>query len=266
MITAKQYGPWALIAGGSEGVAASFAHKLADVGLNLVLVARRPEPLDKLSREVRAKSKVEVRTLSLDLKQPDMLERIGEITDDIEIGLLIFNAGDTGRMTGPFLDRTLEDVLAAVQVTAIGQTALAHHFGSRMAARGRGGIILVGSLSGNAGMPGVATYCASKAFSQILAEALWGELKPRGIDVLSLVLGFTDTPARARSGVPLTETPGMPVIAADDVAQQALDNLAEGGPVYVPPAYAQMFQYLCATPRRQLSERMRGAAPQRKAP
>jgi NAD(P)-dependent dehydrogenase (short-subunit alcohol dehydrogenase family) len=159
MITAKQYGPWALIAGGSEGVAASFAHKLAGVGMSLVLVARRPEPLEKLSQEVRANNGVEVRTLSLDLKRSDMLDRIREVTDDIEVGLLIFNAGDLGSITGPFLDRALEDVLTVVRVTAIGQTTLAHHFGSRMATRGRGGIILVGSMSGSAGMPTQATYC-----------------------------------------------------------------------------------------------------------
>jgi short-subunit dehydrogenase len=221
--------------------------------MNLVLVARRPEPLEKLGQEVRAASKVEVRTLSLDLKRSDMLGRIREVTDDIEVGLLIFNAGELDSVWGPFLDRTLEDVLAAARVTAIGQTTLAHHFGARMAARRRGGIILVGSLSGNAGMPNQATYCAAKAYSQILAEALWCELKPRGIDVLSLVLGITDTPARTRSGIP---APMLPVFAADDVAQQALDNLAEGGPVYIPPPMAQMFQFLCSTPRRRIAERM----------
>lgn len=258
MVTAERYGPWALIAGGSEGVAASFAHKLASVGLNLVLVARRPEPLARLAQDVQAKNGVEVRTLSLDLRRSDALDRIRETTDDIDVGLLIFNAGDTNSAVGSFLDRPIEDVLGAVQVTTIGQTLLAHHYGSRMAARGRGGIILVGSLSGNAGMPKMATYCAAKAYSQILAEALWSELKPRGIDVLSLVLGITDTPARARNGV--ADMPGMPILAADDVAQQALDNLADGGPVQVPPQMAQMFQYLCSTPRRQLAERLGGAA------
>jgi len=148
----------------------------------------------------------------------------------------------------------LKIVLAAARITAIGQTTLAHHFGARMAARGRGGIILVGSLSGNAGTPTAATYSAAKAYSQIFAEALWCELKPRGIDVLSLVLGITDTPARMHSGVPKADIPGWPVLAAADVAQQALDNLADGGPVHVPPQYAQMFQYLCSTPRRQIAE------------
>jgi short-subunit dehydrogenase len=257
MITAKQYGPWALIAGGSEGVAASFAHKLAGVGMNLVLVARRLEPLEKLSQAIRTSSGAQVRTLALDLKRSDMLERIREVTDDIEVGLLIFNAAELGSIMGPFLERTLEDVLASVRVTAIGQTTLAHHFGSQMAARGRGGIILVGSVSGNAGMPNQATYCASKAYSQILAEALWCELKPHGIDVLSLVLGVTDTPARARAGIP--DAPGLHVSSSDDVAQQALDNLADGGPVYVPPPFAKMFQSLCSAPRRQLAEHMSGA-------
>jgi short-subunit dehydrogenase len=251
MITAKQYGPWALIAGGSEGVGASFARKLAAVGIHLLLVARRSEPLEKLAQELAA-SGVEVRTLSLDLKRSDVLERIRELTDGIEIGLLIFNASNLESMIGSFLDRAPEDSLAVVQVTTISQTILAHHFGSRMIARGRGGIILVGSTAGAAGMPNHATYCASKAYSQIFAEALWCELKPRGVDVLSLVLGITDTPARARAGVP--DAPGLPVLTGDDVAQEALDNLAEGGPVYVPPSYAEMFQSMCSTPRRRLAE------------
>jgi len=263
MITVNQYGPWALIAGGSEGVGASFAHKLAALGMNLVVVARRSEPLERVRQEVRAKNAVEVRTLSLDLKRSDMLDRMREATDGIEVGLLIFNAGDTGGIMRPFLDRSLEDVLSAARITAIGQTTLAHHFGSQMVRRGRGGIILVGSLSGNAGAPNVATYCAAKAYSQILAEALWCELKPCGIDVLSLVLGFTDTPARARNGIP--EVPGMPVLAADQVAQQALDNLTNGGPVYVPPEYARVFQILCSTPRRQLAESSSGASRARAA-
>jgi short-subunit dehydrogenase len=259
MITAKQYGAWAFIAGGSEGVGAAFAHKLAGVGINLVLAARRSEPLEKLSQEVRVKSGVEVRTLSLDLKRFDMLDRIREVTDDIEVGLLIFNAGEMDSVMGPFLDRTLEDVIAAVQVTAIGQTTLAHHFGARMAARGRGGIILVGSLSGNAGLPNQTTYSAAKAYSQIFAEALWCELKPRGIDVLSLLLGVTDTPARTRW---LPAVPELPASSADDVAQQALDNLANGGPVHVPPPFAQLFQYLCSTDRRQIAEVMSASVQQ----
>src|SRR5215831_2075345 len=214
MITPKHYGDWALIAGASEGVGASFAHKLARAGFNLVLVARRTELLTNLSQKIRAQNGIEVRTLSLDLKASDVLERIRMVTDDVEIGVLIFNASDLDTMRGSFVDRALDNILASVRVTVVSQTVLVHHFGSRMAARGRGGIILVGSLSGNAGMPLQATYCAAKAYTQILAESLWCELRGRGVDVLSLVLGSTDTPARKRNGIP--HVPGFPVLSSDD--------------------------------------------------
>lgn len=256
MINNQHYGPWALIAGGSEGLGASFAHNLADAGINLILVARRQEPLEKLSDELRSKHKIQVRTLAIDLNQSDMLERISEVTNDVEVGLLIFNAGDTNNIVGNFIERNLADVLASVRVTVIGQTILTHHFGSKMAERGRGGIILVGSISGSAGMPGMASYCGSKAYSQIFSESLWGELKPCGVDVLSLILGFTDTPARSGNGV--TYNPRMPLLNTDEVAVQALDNLSSGGPVYVPPPYDKVFQSMCSTPRRQLAESMKG--------
>ena len=89
---ADRYGPWAVIAGGSEGVGASFARQLAEHGINLVLVARKPDPLEETATAVRGRG-VEVRTLSLDLLDADMLARVREVTDDVEVGLLVFNAG-----------------------------------------------------------------------------------------------------------------------------------------------------------------------------
>ena len=256
MFSSNRYGPWALIAGGSEGVAASFANKLARQGVNLVLVARRPEPLERLASEVSAASGVQTRTLALDLASPDVLHRLREATDDIEVGLLIFNAGNTDDVVGSFLERSLEKALSSVNVMTVSLTSLTHHFGSRMASRRRGGIIMVGSLSGAAGAPKMATYCGAKAYLQIFAEALWGELKPIGIDVLAVVLGVTDTPAKARNGV--ADIPGIPIHQPDEVAELALDNLADGGPVLVPPSMAKMFDYLNSTPRRQLAERFAG--------
>jgi short-subunit dehydrogenase len=225
MITANQYGPWALIAGGSEGIGASFANKLAHAGINLVLIARRKAPLEEIATRLRAENGVQVRTLQLDLSstRPDLLERIREITDDIDVGLLVYNAADTGQIK-PFLEQTLEQAVGPVRLMAIGQATLAHHFAPKMAKRGRGGILLLGSLTGNAGSPNLATYGGAKAFSQIFGEALWAELKPHGIDVLVLVVGATDTPARTRSGA----KNAMTLMHPDDVAQSGLDNLANG--------------------------------------
>ena len=118
-----------------------------------------------------------------------------------------------------------------------------------MAKLGRGGIIFLGSLTGNGGMANVATYGGSKAFTQIFGEALWTELKPHGIDVLVLIVGAADTPARRRSGF---GNP-MAVNQCDEVAQWGLDNLANG-PVYVLPLIADMFKQMCSLPRREVVE------------
>lgn len=88
----NKYGPWALVIGGSEGVGAAFARKLAADGFKLVLVARKPGPLEALAEELRAED-AEVRVLSADLAQPEVLDQVRAVTDDIEVGLLIYNAG-----------------------------------------------------------------------------------------------------------------------------------------------------------------------------
>lgn len=250
-ITAAKYGPWAVIPGGSEAIGAAFAHKLGKAGINVVLIARKEGPLEEVARAVRAESGVQVRTLALDLTRPDLLECVRKITDDIDVGLLVYNAG-AQQSTAPFVEKTLEDAMKVVLLNPVGQVALCHHFGKKMAARGRGGIILMGSLAGSAGGATVVTYSASKAFTHIFAEGLWSELKPRGVDVVSVVMGAVDTPSMTRLGV--TFRPGE---AADpnDMAQLSLDNIANG-PIYVMPPIAEFFQQLCGMPRRQASETM----------
>jgi short-subunit dehydrogenase len=248
-----KYGPWALIPGGSEGVGAAFARKLGRQGLNLVLLARKPGPLEEVAAEVRAESGVEVRTLAMDLTAPDMLERIRAVTDDIEVGLVVYNAGAAHRIR-PLHDGSLEDALAMIRLNAVGQTTLAYHFGGLMKRRGRGGFILVGSMAGNAGGHAIAVYSAAKAYTQTFAEALWAELKPHGVDVLGLVLGATRTPAMARAGMNL-DHPDFRGADPDDMAQQGLDHLAEG-PIWVPPHLQEGFRHLRGLPRDQAAEWM----------
>jgi short-subunit dehydrogenase len=162
---ARQYGPWALIAGGSEGVGASFARKLAGEGLNLVLVARKPGPLTALADELRTTRGVAVRELAQDLTAPDALDDIRAITDDIDIGLLIYNAGSVSGFA-EFLDAPLEDALRMARLGVVAPTLLTHHFAGRMRPRGRGGIILIGSMASYAGAPDEIVYSAGNAYSQ----------------------------------------------------------------------------------------------------
>jgi short-subunit dehydrogenase len=250
MVTKERHGPWALIVGGSEGIGEALADKLGALGIHLVLVSRKAEPLAATAQKVRDAHGVEVRTLSLDVSNADTLERIRELTDDVEIGLLIHNVGGGGG--GPFMKRDVDEALRNVMVNCVNLVKLVHHFGRPMAARGAGGIIMFGSMAGNIGAPNIATYGASKAFVQNLAEALWCELEAKGVDVLDLVIGSADTPARRRSGVQDHEK--FPVIAAEDVAQQALDRIGDG-PVLVPPGYDALFgEYSGMMPRRTAAE------------
>ncbi len=112
----KKYGPWALITGGSEGVGAEAARQLAADGFKLVLVARKPEPLEALKAELEAKG-AEVRIKSVDLSAPDALDQVRSVTDDIEIGLMFYNAG-ANSMRGDFveLDRAITYQVVAVNV------------------------------------------------------------------------------------------------------------------------------------------------------
>jgi short-subunit dehydrogenase len=245
MIDAGKYGPWAMVAGGSEGIGACIAAELAAAGINLVLIARKAGPLNEVAADLRARTGVEVRTLGLDLTDPAMLERICEVTDDVDVGLLVYNAGASHR-TGPFLDWPLEDVVKVLRLNVDGQTVMAHHFGRRLAARGRGGIVLMGSMAGNAGSPSVIAYAGAKAFSQIFGEGLWWELKQQGVDVLQVVVGATATPAMARLGITYHE--GEAVDSAH-VARLTLANIANG-PVFVMPELQEGFAQLATTDRR----------------
>ncbi|MGW1229227.1 SDR family NAD(P)-dependent oxidoreductase [Streptomyces sp. NPDC002530] len=229
MVDKSVYGPWAVVAGGSEGVGASFAEQLADAGINLVLIARKPGPLEETAVRVRARG-AEVRTLALDLLDPGAPDAVRAATEDLEVGLLIFNAG-ANSYGHEFVTGDLDRVQGVLDLNITAQLALTHHFGARMKERGRGGIVLVGSLSGYLGQARISVYSAAKAFSRIFAEGLWLELRPHGVHVLELVLGVTRTPAMERAGLRM-DLPGLNVAEPDDVAREGLAHLADG-PVLV---------------------------------
>jgi short-subunit dehydrogenase len=211
---------------GSEGVGSAFARKLAERGLNLVLVARKPGPLEDTAADIRTLG-VDVKTLSADISAPrQALEQVRAITDDIDVGFLLYMAG-ANLCRGVFPDTPLDLVRKVIAMNVDGQVEFTHHFGGRLKARGRGGIVLVGSLAGYVGSPMIAHYSAAKAFSRIFSEAVWFELKPFGVDVLHLNLNFTATPAMARLGYDLS-TGADP----EAVAEEGIQHIADG-PVWV---------------------------------
>ena len=227
----SKYGPWALITGASEGTGAEFARQLAAKGLNLILVARREGPLDALADEIGKAHPVKVITATVDLTKKDAATRIAEIAAPFEVGLVIANAGaDTNGSL--FLDCDIADWEALVAMNVSTTMRLAHHIGQGMRARGRGGMILVGSGACYGGLNGLGVYCASKGFVMNLAEGLWAEFRHYGVDVLNLILGRTNTPAHLRSleqSGQSTDTTGMADPA--DVARIGLEQLPHG-PIY----------------------------------
>jgi uncharacterized protein len=243
-----RYGPWAVIAGGSEGVGSAFAHRLADAGLNLVLIARKPGPLARTAEEARAKG-VEVRTIELDLAAPDPLTRIREVTDGLDVGLLVFNAG-ANSYGHEFVSGDLERFQGVIDLNITAQLSLTRHFGALMKERGRGGILLVGSLAGYMGQPQISIYSAVKAFGRIFAEGLWLELREYGVDVLELVLGVTRTPAMERAGLDL-DIPGLNVAEPGDIAREGLEHLSDG-PVWVAGGNDKAARKRAGFPRREL--------------
>jgi short-subunit dehydrogenase len=191
------YGPWALVAGSSEGLGAEYATQLAARGLNLVLVARREDMLQSFAADLEARYGVQARAVPLDLARDDAGPALVERIADVEIGLLVYNAALSA--IGPFLETPLDTHLTELQVNCRSPLVLAHTFGRQMLTRGRGGIILMSSLSATMGSALIANYAATKAYNLVLAEGLWDELRSGGVDVLACCPAAVSTPNYAAS-------------------------------------------------------------------
>ena len=190
----ERYGPWAVIAGASEGTGAEFARGVAERGLNCVLVARRQGPLDALAEEIRAMHAVDCVTASIDLAADDAAERIGAAVGDQEVGLFIYNAGADPNGSR-FLDSDVDAWLELARRNVLTTIRCCHRFAQPMKARGRGGLLIVNSGAAYSGADFITTYSGTKAFQLNFAEGLWAELQPHGVDVLTLIMTSTDTPA-----------------------------------------------------------------------
>lgn len=186
----EKYGSWALVTGASAGIGEEFARQLASRGLNVVIAARRKDKLDALADQLQQQYGVEVRTVECDLFKDSYMDLLAEATKDIEIGLLVNNAGHPA-MRVYLMDRAWEDIEAFLRFNVTVQVRLSHFFGRAMKDRGRGGIIQVSSIHGHMVMPTFIEYCSTKAFQLTFGEALHSELKPFGVDALVVAPGAT---------------------------------------------------------------------------
>jgi short-subunit dehydrogenase len=222
-----QYGPWAVIAGASEGTGSAFARQVAAEGINCILIARREGPLAAIADEIRAASRVECVTATIDLAAPDAFGRVVDAVGKREVGLFISNAGSDPH-GAKFLDRELAAWVDIAQRNVMTMIQCCYHFAGPMRDRGRGGLLLVNSGACYGGAPNMAIYSASKAFTMCFAEGLWGELRGRGVHVLTLAMHMTDTPEFRRflaaKDLPFPDNTADP----EKVAALGLERLPHG--------------------------------------
>lgn len=218
----QRYGPWAIVAGASEGLGQAYANVLAERGVNLVTLGRRAEPLERDAELLRRRHRVEVRPLAIDLAAADVAERVAAATADLDIGLLVYNAALW--IIDEFVATPLADHQRMIDVNCRGVLALTATVAPRLKQRGRGGIVLMSSMSGFQGSALLATYAATKAFDTVLAEGLWYELAPHGVDVLGCVAAAMATPGFYQVTPPEQQAGAMPM-RPEAVAREALAEL-----------------------------------------
>ncbi|MEE9414826.1 MAG: SDR family NAD(P)-dependent oxidoreductase, partial [Acidimicrobiales bacterium] len=181
-VITERYGPWALVTGASSGIGEAFARRLAADGVNLVIAARRIDRLEALAVELKAIHDIEVRPVRADLSTEDGVDAIEKAVADVDVAIVVSNAG--AAHPGAFLRKDVHDELDIVRLNVTTPVQIAHQFGERLVARGKGAVIFTGSTSAFGGVPMMANYAATKAFIGSFAEGLYREWKPQGVDVL----------------------------------------------------------------------------------
>jgi uncharacterized protein len=216
-IDRARFGPWAVVTGASSGIGREFARQLAANGINVVLIARRQALLAEAGREFSTQYGVEHRVVALDLTEPGFLERIAGATDDLDIGLVVSNAGTA--VPGEFLSHDLDALQAVMSLNATATLEVTHHFGGRLAQRGRGGMILVSAAGSRHGVPNMANDAATKAYVLALGQALHREFARHGVTVSVLLPGMTDTPTLDKLGFQPGTSPLKPMTVEQCVAE-----------------------------------------------
>jgi uncharacterized protein len=227
----KRFGPWALITGASSGIGREFARQIAASHINVVLIARRQALLDALGTELARDFGVKHRVVVADLSDEGFMAGLADATGDLDIGLVISNAG-TGN-PGRFIDKEREELAMTLRLSALAHAELALHFGRKLAKRGTGGLLFVGAMGADKGEPFMAHDAGAKAYVQSLGLALHEEFKPRGVYVTVLPPGLTDTPVLAKFGLDLKTMP-IKAMKVDQAVTEGLNALAVNKAIIIP--------------------------------
>ncbi len=227
----KRFGPWALVTGASSGIGKEFARQIAASGINVVLVARRDALLAELGRAISQEFDVQYRALAMDLSQDGFIARLDDATYDLDIGLVVSNAG-TGN-PGEFLKHDRQLLQATLRLNTMAHLDITHHFGQKLGERRRGGIILVGALGAENGIPCMANDGGAKAYVHSLGEALHYEFEPLSVYVTVLAAGVTNTAVIDKFGLNPKTMPMKPM-SVEQCVSEGLSGLRKNRSRVVP--------------------------------
>jgi short-subunit dehydrogenase len=243
-VAKERFGPWALVTGASSGIGKEFARQIAASGINVVLVARREALLAELGRAISQEFGVQCRALAMDLSQEGFIAGLASATDDLDIGLVVSNAG-TGN-PGEFLKLDRQLLQATLRLNTMAHLDITHHFGAKLAKRRRGGLILVGAMGAENGIPCMANDGGAKAYVHSFGEALHYEFKPLGVYVTVLAAGVTNTAVIDKFGLNPKTMPMKPM-SVEQCVSEGLSGLLKNRSRVVPGRLNRIMNALVPT-------------------
>ena len=174
---------------------------------------------------------VQYRTVVADLSQEGFLDKLAEATNDLDIGLVVSNAGTPN--PGEFLKLDRQLLQATLRLNTMAHLDITHHFGAKLAERRRGGLILIGSMGAEIRVPFLANDGGAKAYVHSLGQALHYEFKPRGVYVTVVPPPLTNTAVLAKLGFDPRTMPMKPM-SVEQCVSEGLNALRENRSRIVP--------------------------------
>lgn len=245
----------ALITGASAGLGKEFARQLGAAGKDLILVARRREPMEDLAAELRDAHGIEIEIMTADLSDAAAPAKLFMDTQErgVEVDYLINNAGSEGPDLIKVRDWERQDAYLRLMMTSV--AAMCHQFIPGMVERGFGRVLNVASVAGRMTVNGDYSYGPTKTYLIALSKALATTYKPRGVYIMALCPGFTHTDFHASDKLTVMKgnTPGFAWYKADVVIREGLTALEKGKDEYTS---GRLYRYLVPVLRSRIGRRL----------
>lgn len=242
----------ALITGASSGIGKEMAHIHAELGGDVIIVARSEDKLNELKKELESKHSIHVHVIAKDLTQLGAAKEVYEAVKEkkLKVDYLINNAGFGG--VGKFHERTLQDDMNMINLNISALTALTHYFLQDFVKRNEGRILNVSSTASLLPGPLQAVYYATKAFVTSFSNALTEELRDTNITVTNLMPGATETDFGKVSGMDKTDLFSN-LSSARKVAEDGYNAMLKGKMDKISglkPSQRVMMSFLPFTPKK----------------